>query len=181
VSDVEKYCPESLWHLVQPLLPAHPERHQGGGRRRTSREPCVYPIAVRKRPKKLEAAEVDDDDIAWTAEAGSFKYRSAAAIRHGDRLLVCAVEHIDGWFLPGGKVHFGEGSAAALERELREELKLEVSVTSAPLLITEGIRDHGGVLHKEVCFYYAVSWPDEAPSDSVDDLIGHRFRLGSLR
>jgi transposase len=34
VNDVEKYCPESLWHLVSPLLPAHPERHQGGGRRR---------------------------------------------------------------------------------------------------------------------------------------------------
>lgn len=34
VSDVGKYCPESLWHLVKPVLPAHPERHQSGGRRR---------------------------------------------------------------------------------------------------------------------------------------------------
>ncbi|WP_423203093.1 IS5 family transposase [Krasilnikovia cinnamomea] len=31
---MEKYCPESLWVLAQPLLPAHPKRHQGGGRRR---------------------------------------------------------------------------------------------------------------------------------------------------
>jgi transposase len=31
---VEKYCPESLWRLAQPLLPEHPKRHHGGGRRR---------------------------------------------------------------------------------------------------------------------------------------------------
>jgi transposase len=35
VEDVEKYCPDALWHLAQPLLPAHLERHQGGGRRRS--------------------------------------------------------------------------------------------------------------------------------------------------
>jgi transposase len=35
VDGVEKCCPDALWHLAQPLLPAHPERHQGGGRRRT--------------------------------------------------------------------------------------------------------------------------------------------------
>lgn len=34
MSDVEKYCPDTLWQLVQPLLPEHPKRHQGGGRRR---------------------------------------------------------------------------------------------------------------------------------------------------
>ncbi|WP_405115672.1 transposase [Micromonospora sp. NBC_01405] len=32
---VEKYCPDALWHLAQPLLPPHPERHQGGGRSRS--------------------------------------------------------------------------------------------------------------------------------------------------
>lgn len=32
---MERYCPEAFWHLAQPLLPPHPERHQGGGRRRT--------------------------------------------------------------------------------------------------------------------------------------------------
>ena len=34
MSDVEKYCPDALWQLAQPLLPDHPQRHQGGGRRR---------------------------------------------------------------------------------------------------------------------------------------------------
>jgi transposase len=35
VDDVEKYCPDALWHLAKPLLPPHPERHQGGGRSRS--------------------------------------------------------------------------------------------------------------------------------------------------
>jgi transposase len=34
VGDVEKYCPDALWRLARPLLPEHPKRHQGGGRRR---------------------------------------------------------------------------------------------------------------------------------------------------
>ena len=29
---MEKYCPDALWHLAQPLLPLHSERHQGNGR-----------------------------------------------------------------------------------------------------------------------------------------------------
>ncbi|MER5701037.1 transposase [Micromonospora sp. NPDC002296] len=32
---MEKYSPDALWHLAQPLLPPHPERHQGGGRSRS--------------------------------------------------------------------------------------------------------------------------------------------------
>jgi transposase len=35
VDDVEKYSPDALWYLPQPFLPPHPQRHQGGGRRRT--------------------------------------------------------------------------------------------------------------------------------------------------
>lgn len=119
---------------------------------------------------------MDRADIAWADADGSFKYRAAAVIHDGDRLLVSTVEHIDGWFLPGGKVHFGEASAAALVRELREELQLEVSVSGAPLLITEGIHAEGGTLYQEVCFYYVVSWPDAIPPESVTDQGAHRFR-----
>jgi 8-oxo-dGTP pyrophosphatase MutT (NUDIX family) len=115
-------------------------------------------------------------DISWTAPAGSFKYRSAAVLRHGDRLLLCAVDHIDGWFLPGGRVQFGENSATALARELHEELDLEVTVTGEPILIVEGIRAEDGVLHQEVCCYYEVPWPDGIPPETVGSLPDHRFR-----
>ena len=32
---MEKYYPDGLWHLAQPLLPPRPEKHQGGGRSRS--------------------------------------------------------------------------------------------------------------------------------------------------
>ena len=34
MDEVDKYCPQALWRLAGPLVPEHPSRHQGGGRRR---------------------------------------------------------------------------------------------------------------------------------------------------
>ncbi len=65
---------------------------------------------------------------------------------------------------------------AALTRELREEIKLDVAVTESPILVTESIRDEDGVIHQEVCFYYDVRWPETVPADSVNDLPDQRFR-----
>jgi len=54
----------------------------------------------------------------------------AALIRHGDRLLVCQ-RRGDGsfplkWEFPGGKVEGKENDFTALQRELREELGIEL-------------------------------------------------------
>jgi transposase len=70
VSDVEKYCPESLWHLVRPLLPAHPERHQGGGRRRIDDRVAVAAIVY-----ALQTG------CAWDALPESFGISRATAHR----------------------------------------------------------------------------------------------------
>ncbi len=54
----------------------------------------------------------------------------AALIRRGDRLLVCQRSEAGPfplkWEFPGGKVKPGEEHRAALARELREELGIEV-------------------------------------------------------
>jgi transposase len=70
VDDVEKYCPDALWRLVQPLLPAHPERHQGGGRRRIDDRVAVAAIAY-----------VLQTGCAWEALPGSFPISRATAHR----------------------------------------------------------------------------------------------------
>lgn len=120
-------------------------------------------------------------DIAWSGRSGMFKLRAAAAIRNDDQVLLCAVEDLDGWFLPGGKVQFGETAATALVRELEEELKLDVEVGEM-LLITEGLREEQGTPHHEICFYYSVTWPDELDHEMVDEnaLRRHRFRWARL-
>jgi transposase len=70
VSDVEKYCPESLWHLAQPLLPEHPKRHQGGGRRRIDDRIALAAIAY-----------VLQTGCAWDAIPDSFPISRASAHR----------------------------------------------------------------------------------------------------
>src|SRR5919112_3640585 len=58
---MEKYCPDALWHLAQPLLPAHPQRHQGGGRCRTDDRAMLAAIAY-----------VLESGCAWRKLPGSF-------------------------------------------------------------------------------------------------------------
>jgi transposase len=70
MGDVEKYCPESLWRLAQPLQPEHPKRHQGGGRRRIDDRIALAAIAY-----------VLQTGCAWDAIPESFPISRASAHR----------------------------------------------------------------------------------------------------
>ena len=66
----------------------------------------------------------------------------AAVIRRGDTLLVCQrpahKRHGGLWEFPGGKCEDGESDAAAIRRELREELDVEaVSVDGADFEVAD--------------------------------------------
>lgn len=56
-----------------------------------------------------------------------------ALVRRGGRILLTrrppGRSHAGSWEFPGGKVHPGESDAAALVRELREELGIDAAVT----------------------------------------------------
>jgi len=57
-------------------------------------------------------------DISWSGPNGTFNLRVAAIIRRGEEILLCTVDGLDYWFLPGGRVRFGEVSDAALAASL---------------------------------------------------------------
>jgi transposase len=67
---VEKYCPDALWHLAQPLLPEHPKRHQGGGRNRIDDRIALAAILY-----------VLESGCAWDALPGSFPISSKTTHR----------------------------------------------------------------------------------------------------
>ena len=74
------------------------------------------------------------------------RVRVAALIRNdkGEILLIKQrKKNKDYWLLPGGGIEFGESAIVALERELKEELNLDVS-SSELLLINESIDPKGG-------------------------------------
>ena len=75
--------------------------------------------------------------VSISAE-GSPKARIVTALlRDGDRVLLCHRSprrrwYPDVWDLPGGHVEPGELPGAALARELREELGIDIAVPSGP-------------------------------------------------
>jgi mutator protein MutT len=61
----------------------------------------------------------------------------AAVIARDNRVLICRrpahKHHGDLWEFPGGKVHSGESQAAALVREIAEELGVRVTKVGDPI------------------------------------------------
>ena len=103
-------------------------------------------------------------DISWHGPYGTFNLRVAAILTRGEELLLCTVEGLGYWFLPGGRVRFGE-----------------------PALVLENIYGGDPVEH-EIGLYYRLTWPATLDRDDLrGDEPGHTFRwapvaeLGSLR
>ena len=86
-------------------------------------------------------------------------------VRRGDQLLVMAVLDdagaVVGWRPLGGSIEFGERAAAALQRELVEELGLAVG---APTLVKvlESFYEHHGAAGHEVVFVFEATFTDAA-------------------
>ena len=130
---------------------------------------------------------VTGSDISWSGPSGTFNLRVAAVICRGEDILLCTVDGLGYWFLPGGRVRFGEPGGVALARELAEELGHELRVGDLAFVV-ENIFDHDGIQH-EIGLYYHVAWPSVlAPEDlRRGSEMGHRFcwmavpALGSVR
>ncbi len=126
-------------------------------------------------------------DISWKHPAGTFNLRAAAVVTRGGSLLLCTVEGLGYWFLPGGRVRFGESGESALTRELAEELGHDLPAGRLALVVENIYADSS--LEHEIGLYYHLPWPD-----TLDDRDlrrgaepGHAFRwtpvaeLGSVR
>jgi ADP-ribose pyrophosphatase YjhB (NUDIX family) len=127
------------------------------------------------------------NDISWSASGETFNLRVAAVITRDQRVLLCTVDGLGYWFLPGGRVRFGEPAQVALSRELAEELGHQFPAGRLALVV-ENIYGEGSLEH-EVGFYYRLAWPSGLADSDLDGGTepGHSFRwaaiseLGSVR
>ena len=125
-------------------------------------------------------------DISWQGPHGNFNLRVAAILTREADILLCTAAGLGYWFLPGGRVRFGEPAGAALARELAEELGHEFPAGELALVV-ENIFTGQGTEH-EIGFYYRLTWPAAlAPGDLAGGEPDLTFRwapageLGSLR
>jgi len=102
-------------------------------------------------------------DAAQAVIAGRVRALALAIIRRGDELLVFEVpdpvRKVTGFRPPGGSIEFGETGAAAVVREIREELGLEI-VDPRYLGTVENIYEWLGRPGHEIVLLYAARFAD---------------------
>lgn len=88
---------------------------------------------------------------------------AAAVIRDGDgRCLLVRKRGTSALMQPGGKLEPGESAIAALARELREELGLDISADAARPLGRHAAPAANEPGHRVEAELFAVAWPDTA-------------------
>ena len=101
--------------------------------------------------------------VPWRAPGGGAP--DGERPRPADEVLVEAYDLDERFVRPlGGGVEFGEGSAAAVEREFREETGYEVRAGER-LGVAENVFELDDEPHHEVAVVYAVRFTDESAYD----------------
>ena len=67
-------------------------------------------------------------DLTFRTDLGRFNIRVCAVMIHQEALLIMRDEAMPHAYLPGGRIQFQETAEAALQRELKEELKIEAEI-----------------------------------------------------
>ncbi len=100
-------------------------------------------------------------DTTFLTPNGKFNYRVGAVIVNNNRLLVLKDERSPYYYLPGGRVHFGERAEDAILRELKEELKVDGKIVR-PLWLCQNFfnEDVTKVDFHELCLYFLVDVGD---------------------
>lgn len=100
--------------------------------------------------------------ITFDLPAVRFSYRVAGIFQHAEHVLLCTVEDVDFWFVPGGRCEAGETSADTIVREMREELDVDMRVERL-VWIVENFFAHAGMAHHEIGLYYLMALPLDSP------------------
>lgn len=99
--------------------------------------------------------------LVFDTEPARFNARVAGVCLHDSNVLLHKAGNADFWALPGGRIEALETSAAALAREMAEELLLQVTVGRL-LWLVEGFFTYEGRHFHELGFYYEMTLPAES-------------------
>lgn len=100
--------------------------------------------------------------ITFERDGNQFTYRVAGIAVHDGAVLLQTVESDDFWVLPGGRCEMNEDAAAALRREMIEEIELEPAVESLAWVVENFFSYNGRQCH-ELGLYFIMSFPEGSP------------------
>ncbi len=96
-------------------------------------------------------------DLTFPAAQGKFTFRVGAIIVHDGKILMVKNTRASYYYSVGGRVKFNETCAAAVVREVREELGFDMEI-DYPAFLHENLfddRDTGEHFH-EIALYYVM-------------------------
>lgn len=106
--------------------------------------------------------------ITLRDESWMFQYRVAAILLRDGCVLLCRDNLNRLWYMPGGRVEFGESSEAALIREMSEELNVSVQIERLVWVVETFWAANPDQVH-EVCLYYLVSLPESTVPSTAEE------------
>ncbi len=96
-------------------------------------------------------------DLSFNTNQGRFNYRVCGILIHENKLLAMKDENSPYYYLPGGRVRFGETMEDAVLREIWEELGIQCKI-SRPLWLNQAFFEEDVTkLHfHELCLYFLM-------------------------
>lgn len=116
--------------------------------------------------------------ISHDVPGGRFNFRAAGIVMRDEHILVTHSVHEQHWYLPGGRVEWGESTRDAVAREIAEELCVTGDVGELAIVL-ENFFTYGGHRWHELAHYYPVVLPGSFPF-RTDGEICHRNQDGGV-
>lgn len=107
-------------------------------------------------------------DIKLEDIEGSFKFRVAGLLKHGDKYLFVKMNQNKFFCLPGGHVELGENTEQAVLREMEEELGFKVKITRFLGEVQNLFDRKENFFIHELGFYYEVEAENESELNTED-------------
>lgn len=101
-------------------------------------------------------------DISVMISEVKFNYRVGAILKHKDKILIETSDSVNYSVIPGGRVKLLEDTKYALNREIEEELGIDISKCESKLIsVVENFFKVGEVQYHELYFIYKVELDDD--------------------
>ncbi len=126
---------------------------------------------------------MSNEDLTISTKNGIFNYRSTYFIFNQDSILLTSNKYEDYYFMPGGRVKFGETAQNALLREVEEEINIKLDTNQFRFagIIENYFTLNGNKSHElNMCFHVTIEDPNGIPDTDDNGNIFSWVKLSKM-